>query len=204
MTKRPSTHAKSESTSLLTQGLGGTLSPLVSTLFVTSGIRFSYFFAVSLSVAAINMTILLLSFRLERNAEPSDSPSANQEPAQEMLPPSASAPTVDTEDSAGTSQPKPESNGLVQALRFRTSWIVAVFLCLYCGAEVSLGGEWLCRYLGPSSRADCALSCLGWIVSFLLDERSAPASAGYVATGFCKLELLCRRTRRLADACCVS
>ena len=113
----------------------------MSTLFVTSGIRFSYFFAVSLSVAAINMTILLLSFRLERNAEPSDSPSANQEPAQEMLPPTAQAPTVDTEDSAGTSQPKSESNGLVQALRFRTSWIVAVFLCLYCGAEVSLGGK---------------------------------------------------------------
>lgn len=107
---------------------------------MTSGIRFSYFFAVSLSVAAINMTILLLSFRLERNAEPSDSPSAAQEPAQEMLPPSASVSHVEPEPSTGASQQKLEGNGLVQALRYRTSWIVAVFLCLYCGAEVSLGG----------------------------------------------------------------
>jgi len=52
---------------------------------------------------------------------------------------------------------------MMETLRSRTVWIVGIFLLLYVGAEVSIGG---------------------WIVSYVIKERSGGHSAGYVASGF--------------------
>lgn len=52
-------------------GIGGLAGPIVATAFVSSGIRFSYFFAVSLGIAGLACVILLLAFCL-RATESSD------------------------------------------------------------------------------------------------------------------------------------
>ncbi|GAA5922828.1 hypothetical protein JCM3775_006151 [Rhodotorula graminis] len=52
---------------------------------------------------------------------------------------------------------------LLQALTQRATYLSSLFLLLYVGAEVSMGG---------------------WVVTFLLENRDAGADAGYVATGF--------------------
>lgn len=43
-------------------GLGGLLAPLVATLFVQRGLKFSLFFAVSLGMAAVNVVVLFFTF----------------------------------------------------------------------------------------------------------------------------------------------
>ena len=62
------------------QGLGGLLSPLVATAFVQAGIRWSFFFSVSLAFAFTNVCILYLTFwrdnaPMDHEQDRSDEPS---------------------------------------------------------------------------------------------------------------------------------
>ncbi|KAM0791850.1 hypothetical protein ACM66B_004107 [Microbotryomycetes sp. NB124-2] len=52
---------------------------------------------------------------------------------------------------------------LRRTLSSRTVWVCAVFILVYVGSEVSIGG---------------------WIITFLIENRDGGPSAGYVATGF--------------------
>lgn len=143
-----------------TQGIGGATSPLIATLFVSAGIRFSYFFSVSLAVAALNVLILLLAFRLEREAEPStakisaeddpsvplatmqsrQTPTSTRPPTREGLPDEA-VPSTQATGGQIASQPVQIAEHRGKALlRDKTVWVVNGFLLLYCGAEVSIGG----------------------------------------------------------------
>ena len=141
-------------------GLGGATSPLVATLFVSSGIKFSYFFSVSLAVAALNVLILLLSFRLERDAEPSTAKQAlssddssiplgtvqSRQTPTSTRPPSREGTVEESDIRQEVSAPiavQEEHRGKA-LLRNKTVWIVNGFLLLYCGAEVSIGG-WIVR-----------------------------------------------------------
>ncbi|KAK9899797.1 MFS general substrate transporter [Cystobasidium minutum MCA 4210] len=186
-------------------GLGGLLSPLVATAFVQAGIKWSFFFSVSLSFAFTNVCILYLTFWRD------NAPMDHEQDRPDELAKSGSA-TLNNGDQAGRSsgieldrlegtsnagaasqrvQHEEEREAdlvtagadgapalvaeAAAAQRRTTSakdkeifgskivWICAFFLLLYVGAEVSIGG---------------------WVVSFLLDERDGPVSAGYVSSGF--------------------
>ena len=68
-------------------------------------------------------------------------------------------------------------------MRNKTVHLLSLFLMLYIGVEVTIGGiffirqlTWLCR------KSDYGK--LGWIVTFLMTVREGGPSSGYVSTGF--------------------
>ncbi|GAA5992868.1 hypothetical protein JCM10908_001382 [Rhodotorula pacifica] len=73
------------------------------------------------------------------------------------------AETLDTRFGQASSRPVKKSNIMVDALKTRATVFASLFILLYVGSEVSMGG---------------------WIVTFLLDNRNGGPDAGYVATGF--------------------
>ncbi|KDE07771.1 hypothetical protein MVLG_02041 [Microbotryum lychnidis-dioicae p1A1 Lamole] len=185
-------------------GFGALICPLAATAFASSGIRFSYFYSVSIGVASLNAAILLYAFKFsyripkvlpapmttppnEREAENGaielESISRNGPPAADrndltdskergedgMRTPSSTngqqsfqyppGPSLE----GGVLPPGKDKGILRQTLENRTVWICCLFILVYVGAEVSMGG---------------------WIVTFLIDNRNGGPSAGYVATGF--------------------
>ncbi|GAA5960701.1 hypothetical protein JCM8115_001803 [Rhodotorula mucilaginosa] len=70
---------------------------------------------------------------------------------------------LDTRFSPAAPRPVKKNNIMIDALKTRATVFASLFVLLYVGSEVSMGG---------------------WIVTFLLDNRNGGADAGYVATGF--------------------
>lgn len=50
-------------------GFGGFLSPLVATAFVTAGLKWSLYFAVTMSVAFTSLVLHVLAFKLEKEPQ---------------------------------------------------------------------------------------------------------------------------------------
>ncbi|KAK9900205.1 MFS general substrate transporter [Cystobasidium minutum MCA 4210] len=147
-------------------GLGGAASPLVATLFVSAGIKFSYFFAVSLGFAAINVTILLCTFRLKRDAITEEEHELVERVAEDASRDATS--TVENggrlnTSTSGSPGKKTGQAGMKEVLQNKTVWVISFFLMLYCGAEVAIGG---------------------WIVTFLREDLGGTDAIGYAATGF--------------------
>lgn len=158
-------------------GLGALVAPLVATAFVSAGIRFSYFFAVSLGVAATDVLVLFLTFWRsgpldhEEQEEP-----ARREP-QQVVHDSVESPGIELKDLATRQTSIDEMDNTPTGERIRQSasakdmeiyknkliWICAIFLLLYVGAEVSIGG---------------------WIVTFLQNERQGSVQSGNAVSGF--------------------
>ncbi|SCZ95104.1 BZ3500_MvSof-1268-A1-R1_Chr11-3g03605 [Microbotryum saponariae] len=186
-------------------GFGALICPLAATAFASSGIRFSYFYSVSIGVASLNAAILLYAFKFSyRIPKVQPAPLTTTPPneweaengaielesiSRNGLPGADRNDLTDSkergEDGTGTPSsangqrsfqypPGPSLEGgvlppgkdkgiLRQTLENRTVWICCLFILVYVGAEVSMGG---------------------WIVTFLIDNRNGGPSAGYVATGF--------------------
>ena len=67
-------------------------------------------------------------------------------------------------------------------MRLKSVHFLTLFLVLYVGAEVTIGG-------GSNISLDIAIPMksytrTGWIVSIMVYERGGGASAGYIASGF--------------------
>ncbi|KAH8925116.1 MFS general substrate transporter, partial [Atractiella rhizophila] len=114
-------------------GLGGVISPLVATAFVSSGIKFSYFYLITLGVCAMNVALLVHAFRLK--PEPLPANYVHERPGDQLK----------------------------KILVNKNVWFISLFIIVYVGAEVSMGG---------------------WIVSFIIRQRGGGAGSGYIATGF--------------------
>ncbi|SCV73590.1 BQ2448_7516 [Microbotryum intermedium] len=183
-------------------GFGALICPLAATAFASSGVRFSYFYSVSIGVASLNAAVLLYAFKFSYRipkvfSVPMTTPPNEREAENGGIELESMSRTglseADTNDLADSKNeagimtltsvngqesfqylPGPSLEGgvlppgkdkgiLRQTLENRTVWICCLFILVYVGSEVSMGG---------------------WIVTFLIDNRNGGPSAGYVATGF--------------------
>ncbi|OOQ89357.1 putative MFS efflux transporter [Penicillium brasilianum] len=109
-------------------GLGGTVAPLFATAMVSSGIRWSLFYTVSLTISLINLGFSWWAFLDFENDPPAES-----------LQPTASRP-------AAHSEPLTRKRLVKMAIRNRTTLLGALFIFAYQGAEVSTSG-WVVSFL---------------------------------------------------------
>ena len=118
-----------------TTGLGGLLGPLIATAMITkAGLVWYKFFCFMIGAAGIEVMFSASTFWARTG-------------------------TVFRESQSGFST---EDGSIKEALKIRVVWISAIFLLIYVGIEVSIGG---------------------WVVSFMLDVRHvAPFNAGISAT----------------------
>ena len=119
-------------------GLGGTLSPLIATTMITTGkLEWYYFYYIMIGIALTELCIAVTVFWKENGQKFRD-------------------------DHPRTSGK--EGGRTKEALSNRVVWICAVFLLVYVGIEVAIGG---------------------WVVSFMGTIRgSTPFAAGMAETGF--------------------
>ncbi|KAF9265531.1 MFS general substrate transporter [Marasmius fiardii PR-910] len=125
-------------------GFGAFASPLVSTQFAQSD-RWSFHYLASLGVAIINAVLIVVVFRFK-----------NQDVCLEKIGQSAGEKNQnqDSSTSHGTFR---------QILSHRNVHLMAFFILVYVGVEVTIGG---------------------WIVTFVIRERNGGPNAGYISSGF--------------------
>ncbi|BGP41209.1 hypothetical protein JCM10449v2_005183 [Rhodotorula kratochvilovae] len=174
-------------------GFGAAVCPLAATAFASSGILFARFYSISLGLAALNCALLVYAFRLSYDVDTSepvertfeapgvppitDGTEGIELPERRNSTAASSAVEkmpIDEEEGAvqqpnlntrfaQRKQKAIQKSVLLQALSQRATFFSAIFLMLYVGSEVSMGG---------------------WIVTFLITSRGGGDDAGYVATGF--------------------
>ncbi|KAH7339692.1 major facilitator superfamily domain-containing protein [Rhizoctonia solani] len=127
-------------------GAGAFISPLVATQFAQLP-RWSFYFLSSLGVAVANATALLVVFKFRRQHEIMGLPDPN-------------LPHVHNNDNGVSSG---GSNKYKEIFSSRAVQLMAFFIWVYVGVEVTIGG---------------------WIVTFVIEERGGGPSAGYVSSGF--------------------
>ncbi|OBZ67290.1 Bypass of stop codon protein 6 [Grifola frondosa] len=123
-------------------GAGAFSSPLVATQFSALP-RWSFHFLVSLGIALSNIILLIAVFRFK-----------NQD---DCLAEIGQAPPAERTESAE------EGGKYKQIFRLRALHLVAFFILIYVGVEVTIGG---------------------WIVTYVVDLRGGGPSAGYISSGF--------------------
>ncbi|CRG83970.1 hypothetical protein PISL3812_01323 [Talaromyces islandicus] len=107
-------------------GIGGTIAPLIATAMASHGVHWSYFFFITLSLAAFNLPFAGWAFSgFEKDSHG----------------PAALATTV----SASSTAAKKKSI-LAKALKAKATLLGALFIFAYQGAEVSISG-WIVSYL---------------------------------------------------------
>ncbi|GME96697.1 unnamed protein product [Ambrosiozyma monospora] len=156
-------------------GIGATVSPLIATAMVNSGVKWSYFYFILLGLGTFNLINLWLAFggcevdmkewgevtgdRLEQETQSVEVKNLNLDYRNEANDVSINAGAV--EDIEPVS---PKRTEIQSVLRNFHTWLFAIFLLLYQGAEVVVGG---------------------WVVTFLEDYRDgSKKSTGYIASGF--------------------
>ncbi|KAK7022289.1 MFS domain-containing protein [Favolaschia claudopus] len=120
-------------------GAGALVSPLVATQFSQLS-RWSFHYLASLGVALANALVLLLVFRLKGQDEC----------------------LASVGEAAGETSTS-ERSTFRQILSTRAVHLLAFFILVYVGVEVTIGG---------------------WIVMYIIDVRGGGPSAGYVSAGF--------------------
>jgi fucose permease len=75
-----------------------------------------------------------------------------------------------------------EGSMMRQVFQLKLVHIMAFFILVYVGAEVTIGGLLVSVVPRLTSPTDSFAG--GWIVTFVLRERGAGAGAGYVSSGF--------------------
>ncbi|KAB5592211.1 Gallate transporter [Ceratobasidium theobromae] len=121
-------------------GAGAFVVPLVATQFAQMT-QWSFHYLISLGVSLANATLLLLVFKLRRQDEIMGIPKVHVE--------------VPIHGSG--------NNKYKEIFSSRAIQLMAIFIWVYVGAEVTTGG---------------------WIVTFVLEERGGGPSAGYISSGF--------------------
>ncbi|CUA66761.1 hypothetical protein RSOLAG22IIIB_00208 [Rhizoctonia solani] len=127
-------------------GAGAFISPLVATQFAQLP-RWSFHYLSSLGVAVVNATALLVVFRFRRQHEVMGLPN-----------PDLSHPHNSSHGDFSNG-----SNKYKQIFGSRAVQLMAFFIWVYVGVEVTIGG---------------------WIVTFVIEERGGGPSAGYISSGF--------------------
>ncbi|CAG7918989.1 unnamed protein product [Penicillium olsonii] len=111
-------------------GIGGIIAPLFATAMVSDGIRWSFFYIITLAVAIFNLGFSAWAFYNFENESPNE-------------PPMAPRPTaVQLNDGAPISR----TQVLKNTIRNRTTLLGALFIFAYQGAEVSISG-WVVSFL---------------------------------------------------------
>lgn len=77
------------------------------------------------------------------------------------------------------------TNHYKQILSMKVVHLISIFVVVYVGVEVTLGGESTLsvRNVVVKFSSTCSL-VTGWIVTFVIDERGGGASSGYITSGF--------------------
>jgi len=120
-------------------GAGALSSPLVATQFSQLP-HWSFHYLVSLAIALINTVLLVSVFRLKSQDE-----------------------CLDQIGQSTGEQHQSENSHLRQILSLKEVHLLAVFILVYVGVEVTLGG---------------------WIVTYIIDVRGGGPSSGYISSGF--------------------
>ena len=164
-------------------GLGATLSPLVATAMVNAGVKWHYFYLITLGFMISTGINLYISFK---GADEDLRPWDTDEPTEtlQVLDIDASHESqyesddsneqiglqdlaregLNTQNVPNKDKHSSHSTDMLLALQNYRTWVLALLVLFYQGAEVSLGG---------------------WVVTFLLNYKQGnPNSAGYVASGF--------------------
>ncbi|KAJ6497304.1 MFS general substrate transporter [Mycena sanguinolenta] len=123
-------------------GAGALVAPFVSTQFAQLP-HWSFHYLISLGMAALNVILLALVFKGKNQGE--SLARIGQD-------------TGDEEKEANN-----EQSHFRQIISIKAVHFLAVFLLVYVGVEVTIGG---------------------WIVSFMIDVREGGPSAGYISAGF--------------------
>ncbi|KAF7350828.1 MFS domain-containing protein [Mycena sanguinolenta] len=123
-------------------GAGALVAPFVSTQFAQLS-RWSFHYLISLGMATVNIILLAVVFRGKTQ--------------QECL---ARIGQEAGDEEKGENN---EQSHLRQIVSMKAVHLLAVFLLVYVGVEVTIGG---------------------WIVSFMIDVRKGGPSAGYISAGF--------------------
>lgn len=114
-------------------GLGATVVPLAATAFASNGIRFTYFYAISLGLALVNLAVLLNAFRFNYrilDVEPSPD-SGSDEEAIEMGAVGDSKSAIGQPPVAAPAVLPKKSNGrFIETLKNRSVvlWMVFIFV----------------------------------------------------------------------------
>ncbi|PPQ74073.1 hypothetical protein CVT24_012943 [Panaeolus cyanescens] len=120
-------------------GLGAFAAPLAATQFAQLP-RWSFHFLVSLGVSILNTVLLVVVFRFQKQDE-------CLKQAGEVIPERTAS----------------DEATFKQVLRNRAVHFLAIFVFVYVGVEVTIGG---------------------WIVTFIIQERQGGPSSGYISSGF--------------------
>jgi fucose permease len=90
-------------------------------------------------------------------------------------------PSISTvERSTDASVSSVEKSSMSRILRNVTVQIMAIFLLVYVGVEVTIGGS--CHLIHGVPLFLC--HTIGWIVTFIIKVRGGGPSSGYVSSGF--------------------
>ncbi len=122
-------------------GVGATISPSVATVFVTKGhYSWHYYYFIMMGLVAVSFVVQVLAFRGENGAK-------------YLASSMAEAPTSG-----------PQRSQTRRALSNKTVWFLCLFLAIYVGAEVTVGG---------------------WLLTFMINIRNGErTNMGYVVSGF--------------------
>ncbi|KAF9528584.1 major facilitator superfamily domain-containing protein [Crepidotus variabilis] len=123
-------------------GLGAFASPFIATQFAQLP-RWSFHFLVSLGMAVFNSILLIVVFKLKSQDECLSL-------GGEVIPEPSAEQDVTT-------------SSFRQVLRTKAVHLIAIFILIYVGVEVTIGG---------------------WIVTFIIHERGGGPSSGYISSGF--------------------
>ncbi len=139
-------------------GLGATLSPIAATTMCSKGVKWSYFYFILLALQIINLTFNFWSFK---NCDDCI-PFLRKKDSNETMETMAQEHEITTDEESLVV--KNRKGELRQAVGSWKIWCICLFVFVYQGQEVGLGG---------------------WIDTFLIDYRDGKASAvGYVSSGF--------------------
>ncbi|TFY65817.1 hypothetical protein EVG20_g5273 [Dentipellis fragilis] len=120
-------------------GTGALTAPLVSTQFAQLP-RWSFHYLVSLGVACMNTCTLLAVFRLKMQDD-----------------------CLREVGEVVAERGQSKDNVYTQILRLKAVHLIALFMLMYVGVEVTIGG---------------------WIVSYIINVRGGGSSSGYISSGF--------------------
>lgn len=72
-------------------------------------------------------------------------------------------------------------NKYTQIFRLRAVHLMAFFIFTYVGVEVTIGGTSGLSFIPTGDVAD---PLVGWIVTYVINERHGGANSGYISSGF--------------------
>ncbi|KAL2011571.1 hypothetical protein VTN00DRAFT_4289 [Thermoascus crustaceus] len=113
-------------------GIGGTIGPLIATALASHGVRWSFYYIITLGMALCNLVFSVFAFKGYEKDLPTQLLTALQRTA--------------SRQSYEDEKAKKKKNPLIEAAKNKVTMIGAVFIFAYQGAEVSTSG-WIVSFL---------------------------------------------------------